>query len=296
MASIFALLSTPLCVVVLVFAFALGAVFASFIGCVASRTVAGESPWKGRSHCDSCGHVLGPLDLVPVVSWLAAGGKCRYCKAPVPRSCVVTELVLGAVFMLVTLRFGLSGETLAYMALACILLGLSLVDLETMTIPNGFVIALCVVWVLHIAYQAGMQAAGLSAENCLWASQPVAAQASLFAWAWGGGVPTLVADGLVGGLGIGGGVLLLSLGMDALLKKQSLGGGDVKLLFAVGLFLGLPLGLFNLVVSCLLGLVFAFARSAAGKPFPFGPAIAAATMVTLFVGPVFMQWYVGLLL
>ena len=60
----------------------LGACMGSFLNCMAWRVVHGESVLRGRSHCDACGHVLGARDLVPVVSYLVSGGKCRYCGEP----------------------------------------------------------------------------------------------------------------------------------------------------------------------------------------------------------------------
>lgn len=59
----------------------LGACMGSFLNCAAWRIVHGESVLHGRSHCDACGHVLAVRDLIPVVSYLAAHGRCRYCGA-----------------------------------------------------------------------------------------------------------------------------------------------------------------------------------------------------------------------
>ena len=60
-----------------------GAVLGSFLNCAAWRIAHGESFVKGRSHCTSCGHVLGFLDLIPVFSWIFLGGRCRYCKTKI---------------------------------------------------------------------------------------------------------------------------------------------------------------------------------------------------------------------
>ena len=56
-----------------------GAVMGSFLNCAAWRIAHGESFLKGRSHCPNCGHVLGPLELIPVLSWVIQGGKCKGC-------------------------------------------------------------------------------------------------------------------------------------------------------------------------------------------------------------------------
>ena len=64
---------------ILFITFILGCCLGSFADCAAVRLVSGQSVLSGRSHCDSCGHVLGVLDLFPVLSWLLLKGKCRYC-------------------------------------------------------------------------------------------------------------------------------------------------------------------------------------------------------------------------
>ena len=68
-----------------------GFLFGSCIGsgylCYIMRRKTGESWMRGRSHCDSCGHTLHLLDLIPVISYLASGGRCRYCRAKIPPIC-----------------------------------------------------------------------------------------------------------------------------------------------------------------------------------------------------------------
>ena len=97
----------------------------------------------------------------------------------------------------------------------------------------------------------------------------------------------------------GGGPLLLSLLLDSILKKDTLGGGDIKLYFVVGLYLGFAATLFSLLLACVLGLLFAFLRKtfgkAIGEPIPFGPSIAAAAAVMLLYGDPLVRWYLGLI-
>ena len=144
-------LSSPLLLVYCaILAAVLGAVFGSFINCAAWRIAHGESFLKGRSHCAECGHELKALDLVPVFSYLFLRGKCRYCGKKISPRYMITELLLAAAFVGIVLRFGISGETLRYLGLSVILLGLSLVDLETYRIPNGFIIAGIIWWAVTI--------------------------------------------------------------------------------------------------------------------------------------------------
>ena len=128
----------------------LGACLGSFVNCLAWRLANGESVLAGRSHCTSCGHVLGALDLVPVASWLALRGRCRHCGQRVSPRYVIVEALVAALFAAVVARYGLSVQTAAYLVLVCILMAVALVDLDTFIIPNGFVVAGCVLWLVSI--------------------------------------------------------------------------------------------------------------------------------------------------
>lgn len=275
----------------------LGAVMGSFINCLAWRTVNGESVLKGRSHCPACNHVLGPLDLIPIVSWLALRGRCRHCGAPVSSRYVLVEAVMALVFAALLAVHGAGVPWLAYAALATILMGAALVDLDTFTIPNGFVIAAIAAWAVSVWFMRAPEDGAFGVG-------------SMFVPLVGTGWLAVALDGVAGAVAVGGGILLFSLAFDAVTKRTSLGGGDVKLLFAVGLFLGLAGSLLNLLVACVVGLVFAVvsglsaAPSSEGEPaenlktkaIPFGPSIAAATVVTLLAGPAVLTWYTGLFL
>ena len=136
------------------FAAVLGACLGSFVNCLAWRKAHGESVLAGRSRCPSCGHVLGQLDLVPVVSWIVLRGRCRHCGTRVSVRYVLVEVLLAAVFVALLVVYGASPAWLAYAALVCVLLAAALVDFDTFTIPNGFVIAAIGTWVLMMAASA----------------------------------------------------------------------------------------------------------------------------------------------
>ncbi len=244
----------------------LGAVMGSFLNCAAWRIAHGESFLKGRSRCPACGHTLGALDLVPVLSWLFLRGRCRYCGERVSPRYVVTELFFAAVTVACLLRFDLTVLCLRNYVFLCCLFCLSLVDLESYTIPDGCLLIAAGAWLLALPF------AGLG---------------------WGD-----IGLRVLAGLVFGGGLLLLSLLMDRILKKESLGGGDVKLFAVVGLYLGFLGTLFSLLLSAVLGLLFVLLRRGRrgenGGQIPFGPSIAAAAgAMLLFGGPV-VSWYLGL--
>ncbi|MEG0757007.1 MAG: prepilin peptidase, partial [Raoultibacter sp.] len=128
----------------------LGACMGSFMNCLAWRVTVGMSVLRGRSHCPHCNAELTALDLIPVVSWIALRGACRHCSERISPRYVIVELVMMMVFVLLALRYGFTVQTLAYAALACILCGVTLVDFDTYTIPNGFILAGIGLWATSV--------------------------------------------------------------------------------------------------------------------------------------------------
>lgn len=116
----------------------LGACMGSFLNCAAWRIVHGESVLRGRSHCDACGHVLTVRDLIPVVSYLAAHGRCRYCGAKLSRRHVMAEAVSALVFVTLLLHYDISLQALEGWCVAGILLACSFADLEGVHHPRPF--------------------------------------------------------------------------------------------------------------------------------------------------------------
>ncbi|MCR5825207.1 MAG: prepilin peptidase [Oscillospiraceae bacterium] len=242
----------------------LGAVSGSFLTCAAGRIVAGRSFLTGRSRCDACGHTLGVRDLVPVLSWLLLRGRCRYCGAKVPTRCLWTELLCAAMAALCLLRFDLTVLCLRNWLFLCCLLLLSLVDWDSFEIPDGCHVFSIVVWV---------------------------AAAPFLGWLWRDAAMHVLCA-----FACGGALLGISLALDKLLGRDSLGGGDIKLFFVVGLYLGFVGTLFAVILACVLGLLLTVLRRAArGESVPFGPAISAAAAVMLLYGDALTGWYLTLL-
>lgn len=226
-----------------------------------------------------------------------------------------TSLLLGAAyFASIMWVYGLGVPAFALCVLGVILLVVSLVDIETRIIPNGFVVAIALVWVVSVLLQ-GLEW-GVFFPTVEGEKEALTASASLFAT----GSSVVVEDvlsrwtamlvgGFLGSFGIAALVLLFSLVVDALCGRPSVGGGDVKLLFATGLFLGFSLGLLNLLIACALALLFRFfakvrracggAQTSGGAApiddgtFPFGPFIALATWFTLIFGQSLLVWWFG---
>ena len=271
---------------VLVVAGLLGLVMGSFINCWAWRSTHGESVLSGRSHCPACGHELSGRDLVPVFSWLLAGRKCRYCSEPVSARYPITELLCAAVFVGIVYVHGLSFETVELLIFACVLLFLSLTDLDSYIIPNACIVIALVVRAVYLGVAYFMGTVSLDAIGYYVAS----------------------------GLGMGIALVIVVLIADKVLGRESMGGGDLKLYAVAGFYFGWQQGLFVVIVSCVIGIVVALlsmrgntsneepsesdVESDEGvmkRAIPFGPSIAAACVITMLAGGPFITWYFSLL-
>lgn len=229
----------------------LGAIVGSFVGAALIRLPKAESLVSGRSHCDGCGRVLGPHDLVPVLSFLALRGRCRTCRGPIDRWQFVAEIG-GAMVGAAAALFARDGAMLGLgLVLGWQLLLLGLLDLRHFWLPDRLVLLLAVT---------GFVFAGLAA-----ASDPILIAGPLLGAALGFGILWLTATLYRGWRG-----------------REGLGAGDPKLLGAIGLWLG-PLGVVEtLLGASLIGLAavagLALARRApkADTALPLGTLLALA--------------------
>lgn len=289
------ILSTPMgAAYISVVTVLLGLIMGSFLNCVAWRITQGERWTSGRSHCDSCGHVLELRDLIPVLSWLSTKGNCRYCGQHVSARNPLTEVLTAAVYLAIVWTYGLGFEALEMMGFASVLLVLSLTDLDDYFIPNGCILAAVIIRALYILV-VGLQ---------------------------GGDAIGLAVGSLISALVVSVPLLIIVLIMDRVMGQPSMGGGDLKLFAVAGLYFGWQRCLFLVIVSCLLGLLFALisqhvgsSGEDAGQPessgtdgtdddedeelparaFPFGPAIAVACVITMLFGNQVLAWYLSLL-
>ncbi len=252
-------LETWMVVYLAVLAFLLGAVFGSFLNCAAYRISRHKSFIKGRSICPNCNHELHILDLIPILSFLFSKGRCRYCKEKISPRYPLTEAFFGGVVLLLFLKEGVSLLFLRDFVFVCCLFCLSLVDFEIFEIPDGTVLIPILAWVLTLPFL-GM------------------------GWAY-------VIEHAVTALVFSVAFLVISLALDKILKKESLGGGDIKLFFVVGLYLGAVGGLFAVILAAFLGLLFSKGK----ERIPFGPFISLGAWGMLMFGDPLVNWYLALL-
>lgn len=117
--------------------FFLGAAIGSFLNVVVYRVPAGLSVIWPPSRCPKCLHGLGAGENIPIFGWLLLRGKCRHCKTPIAARYPIVEALTGIIFVIVYERFGMSIQTVGYSLLMCWLFALTLIDLDTMTLPNS---------------------------------------------------------------------------------------------------------------------------------------------------------------
>lgn len=235
-----------------VFLGVLGAVFGSFIATIAIRwPQARSSAGMNRSECDSCGKTLRGWELVPVLSFAALRGRCARCRAPIPVSHVVTEL-LGLAIGVSAGLVAPGAEGAAGAVFGWLLLALGALDLAAFWLPNLFTGALAATGIIT---------------------------------AFSGFAPP-VEDRLIGGIAGFASLMLVAAAYRGWRGREGLGGGDPKLFGAIGLWLGWQALPMVLLAACMVGLGAVAALRLGGKPMgmqdrlPLGVMLAAAAWVT----------------
>lgn len=257
-----------------------GLVIGSFANVVIYRLPRGESLSRPPSHCPACGHSIRWRDNVPVVSWLVLRGCCRDCSASISPRYPLVEAAMGVLWAGAGLLCGMGPCTVAAVVLVSLVLVLSLIDLDTMRLPNELVGLLFVAGVVLAAIA---QFTGAPLMPLV----PAAANGIL-------AQPLAVAlIGVFAGAGVSLGIAQV---YSSVRGAQGFGMGDVKLLGAIGVYLGLYV-IMVLFVASLVGAVWGVASKQVASlrsRVPFGPFIALATVVVLAWGQPAWRWYASL--
>jgi leader peptidase (prepilin peptidase)/N-methyltransferase len=251
--------------------FILGLIIGSFLNVCIYRLPHKQSIVTSPSACPACGARLKPWDLVPVLSYVFLGGKCRYCKARISAQYPLIEALTGALYVLLYVRFGIGWPLLVYLALVSLLIVISLIDIRHMEIPDGLIIAGLVVG----------------------AAQLIASIFTPYFDAWHSYVIGFFAGGLP--------LLLIALFCAYILKKDGMGGGDIKLMAFCGFIIGWRLVITAYLIGIVAGAVFGMVLMALKKKnrsdaIPFGPFLSLGVVVSVFFGNMLIDWYMGLVI
>ena len=253
-----------------IISFIMGTIFGSFYNVCIYRIPEKLSVANPPSHCYNCQTRLKPIDLIPILSWLSLKGKCRYCGIKVSSRYATVELLTGILFALTYIAFGYNFKTIYYMLLVSLLIIITFIDIDHYIIPDELVIAGSIIAI---------------AVNLL-------------------GYGTGFMDGLKGALFAGGGVLLVTLAIEFIVKKEVMGGGDIKLYAMLGLFLGTKLALLTILLSIyvggIYGVIFIVYNRVKQKEFssmiPFGPFISIAAIIAMLYGNQIIDLYISYIL
>lgn len=242
-----------------------------------AKTQAVSSPssvFNGRSMCPDCGHQLSAKDLIPVFSWIKLGGNCRYCNNKISIQYPVVEITTAIIFLFSAWwwPFGIEGSVSAsifivWLVIVTQFIALALYDIKWYLLPDRMVAGLLASTVVLRLLEA---ASGLSMDH--WLVNPLIGAATAFA---------------------------IFYGLFALGKGKWMGGGDVKLVFVLGLLLGLSKTLlamflaFNIAALFSLSLI-VLGQKAKSDKVQFGPFLLLGAWISVLFGSEIIAWYLGL--
>jgi leader peptidase (prepilin peptidase)/N-methyltransferase len=249
-----------------VYFFVLGAAVGSFLNVVIVRMPFEQSIVTPRSKCPNCGSQIRAYDNIPLLSYILLQARCRTCGAHISIRYPLVEFITAACFLGLFVKYGLTPALGVFCIFCATMITIFCIDLEHMIIPDAISLNLIPI---------GMSAAILGILPAMdWKSSLI-------------------------GFVTGGAVLYVPALIYFLLRGvEGLGGGDVKLLAMMGAFLG-PYGvIFVLLVSSLVGSVIGilgiiFRKTDSTTPIPYGPFIAGAGVLYVFVGPEIIQVVFG---
>jgi len=247
--------------------FILGTVIGSFLNVIIYRCPHQISVFTPRSFCPQCRRPVKFYDNIPIISYLVLGGKCRFCKAKIPRRYLLVESITPVLYLVLYHQFQFSAEFLFYAVFISLLLVFSFIDLEFRIIPNKILLPGFMIGFLGLYYlQSGTllnHIAGLAVIAL-----------SMLSLAWIG---------------------------ELIFHKESLGGGDIKLAALIGLILGLKASFFTLFLAFFLAALMSIIllklnQSKLDSQIPFAPFLSGAVVINLFYGQEILQWYNNLMM
>ena len=233
--------------------FMIGAVFGSFYLVLSTRLPKKEDIVKSRSRCDYCGKSLKWYNLIPIFSYIFQGGKCIYCHKKIDILNFIIEVITGLLFLICYLIYGLSYGFFISLIISSLVIIIFISDIKYMIILDSpLIVSVVLIFILKL-YYFDLNELLLSINS---------------------GILLVLVMFLVRFIG------------NTLFKKDSLGGGDIKFAFLIGLIVKFQLGLIVLILSTFLALPYAVAvlHFKKNSEFPYGPFLAGALLIVfLFI-------------
>mgnify|MGYP004574502159 FL=1 len=243
-------------IIIAIYIFIIGTIMGSFFNVVAHRLSNNESIIKPGSHCENCNHLLKWYELIPIISFLIQGGRCRQCHTKLSWWYPLIEIITGLFYLFSYLYFGLSYDFFISLVISSVLVITCITDFNYLIILDEPLIVGSILIIIIKFLQGGI-------------------------------IDTLIA--ILSGLLLFFFMLLVKILGDKAFKRESLGGGDIKLSFFIGLSLGYKLAFVNLVLASLLTLPIAFYYliKYRDREVPFGPFLIISNFIIfVFASPI----------
>lgn len=232
--------------------FIFGLIFGSFFQVVGLRLPRGESIIKPASHCTKCDRNLKWYELIPILSYIIQGGKCRHCKNHISIKYPLYELLTGICFALCYIVFGFTTDIIIPLTLVSALIIVIISDIEYMVIPDEVLFIGTVLILIETIVLNG----------------------------WNSGLHSFI-GGLLGFVLM----YVIKLLGDFAFKAESLGGGDIKLFFMLGLVFNFDTIIVILFLASFFALPYAISLMLMKKDniVPYGPFISLTSIALLLL-------------
>jgi len=257
-----------------IFMFILGAIVGSFLNVCIVRMPHEKSVVKPRSHCVHCKKQLLWHDNIPFISYVLLKGRCRFCGQKISPRYFLVELMTAVMFVIFYQYFGLTALLPAYLTMVCGFIVATFVDFEHRIIPDEISIGGMMAGLLFSAFIPELH--GIDAGT----GPLILSHLKSLGWSVAG---VLVGGGAIYAMGILG---------DFLFKKESMGGGDVKLMAMVGAFLGWKLAILTFFLAPFFGAVYGIVEKIRTKDtaIAYGPFLVGGALISLFRGDAIIRW------
>ncbi|MDD5005160.1 MAG: prepilin peptidase [Candidatus Omnitrophica bacterium] len=248
------------------FIFVLGLVTGSFLNVCIYRLPREQSVVKPRSRCPHCKKTIAWYDNIPLLSYIMLRGKCRNCSTKIPFQYFIVELLTAFMFLWVYNQFGFTILSLIYIIFICGLIIATFVDFNFRIIPDeinigGIILGLVISFIYPYLHNSSVNILGL--------------YRSFLGIIIGGGIIWIT--GIIG---------------DFVFKKETMGGGDVKLLAMIGAFLGWKMAILTFFIAPIFGAIVGIIIKLRTKNslIAYGPYLSLASVVVLFWGENILMW------
>ena len=228
----------------------------SFYHVLATRLSKGLSIITPASHCEKCNHKLKWYELIPILSYIIQGGKCRECKEKMSPSYLLIELCTGILFAVCFHAFDFTLELIVALIFVSSLIIIIISDIEYMIILDEVLIFSIFTIIIIDIIDCGLYAASLK---------------------------------VLAGIGAFLTMLVIKKMGDVIFKQESLGGGDIKLMFLIGLVIGYPMSVCNIFLATFIAFPIALFLLISKKDniIPFGPFLSMAAIILYIWGLTF---------